>query len=95
MSTVFENAATPARDYSEVARQSLEADRCALIVVDIQQKLLPPIFQKEQLVRNAQLLIRAAGILKIPADCEHAICEGSGRNRSGDRFPASRNRGDR
>ncbi|MFY9792218.1 MAG: hydrolase [Candidatus Sulfotelmatobacter sp.] len=77
MSTVFENAA-PARDYSEVARQSLEADRCALIVVDIQQKLLPPIFQKEQLVRNSQLLIRAAGILKIPAIVSTQYAKGLG-----------------
>src|ERR1039458_9897476 len=36
-------------------------------VVDIQEKLLPPIWEKERLVRNAQLLIRLAGILKIPA----------------------------
>ena len=78
MSTVFENASTPARDYSEVARQPLEADRCALIVVDIQQKLLPPIFQKEQLVRNAQLLIRAAGILKIPAIVSTQYAKGLG-----------------
>jgi hypothetical protein len=28
--------------------------------------LLPPIFQKEQLVRNSQLLIRLAGTLKMP-----------------------------
>src|SRR5215469_11212027 len=54
-------------DYAELARRPLEADQCALIVIDIQQKLLPPIFQKEQLVRNAQLLIRAAGVLGIPA----------------------------
>ena len=54
-------------DYSELARHPLEADQCALIVIDIQQKLLQPIFQKEQLVRNARLLIRAAGILEIPA----------------------------
>jgi nicotinamidase-related amidase len=54
-------------DYPELARRPLDADQCVLIVIDIQQKLLPPIFQKEQLVRNAQLLIRAAGILKIPA----------------------------
>src|SRR5579863_4410607 len=54
-------------DHAEVARQTLEAERCALLVVDIQEKLLPPIFQKEQLVRNSQLLIRLAGILKIPA----------------------------
>ncbi len=78
MSTVFENISTPARDYSEVARQPLEADRCALIVVDIQQKLLPPIFQKEQLVRNAQLLIRAAGILKIPAIVSTQYAKGLG-----------------
>ena len=78
MSTVFENAATPARDYSEVARRSLEADRCALVVVDIQQKLLPPIFQKEQLVRNAKLLIRASGILKIPAIVSTQYAKGLG-----------------
>jgi nicotinamidase-related amidase len=54
-------------DYQEIARRPLEADQCALIVIDIQEKLLPPIFQKEQLVRNSQLLIRLAGILKIPA----------------------------
>jgi nicotinamidase-related amidase len=54
-------------DYLEMALRPLEAEQCALVVIDIQQKLLPPIFQKEQLVRNAQLLIRAAAILKVPA----------------------------
>src|SRR5215471_674982 len=54
-------------DYQEIARRPLEADQCALIVIDIQEKLLPPIFQKAQLVRNSQLLMRLAGILKIPA----------------------------
>ncbi|MGB8580793.1 MAG: hydrolase [Candidatus Sulfotelmatobacter sp.] len=78
MSTVFENISTPGRDYSEVARQPLEADRCALLVVDIQQKLLPPIFQKEQLVRNAKLLIRASGILKIPAIVSTQYAKGLG-----------------
>jgi nicotinamidase-related amidase len=78
MSTVFENISTPVREYSAVARQPLEADRCALIVVDIQQKLLPPIFQKEQLVRNAQLLIRASGILKIPALVSTQYAKGLG-----------------
>ena len=53
-------------DTVEIARRSLAAEQCALIVVDIQEKLLPPIFQKEQLVKNSQLLIRLAGILKIP-----------------------------
>jgi nicotinamidase-related amidase len=44
----------------------LQPESCALVVVDIQQKLLPPIFNKEQLVRNASLLIRLANILGIP-----------------------------
>lgn len=56
----------PATDYAEIARRPLEPEQCALVVIDIQEKLLPPIFQKEQLVRNTQLLIRLAGILKIP-----------------------------
>jgi len=56
---------TPA-DYAEVALRPLDPERAALIVIDIQEKLLPPIFQKEQLVRNSQLLIRLAGILKMP-----------------------------
>ena len=56
MATAIESA-RPTADYAEMARRPLEADQCALIVIDIQQKLLPPIFQKEQLVRNSQLLI--------------------------------------
>jgi nicotinamidase-related amidase len=66
MVTIIEHAAMIG-EYAEVARRPLEAEQCALVVIDIQEKLLPPIFQKEQLVRNAQLLIRAAEILKIPA----------------------------
>jgi len=57
----------PTSDYSDVARRPLQAEQCALVVVDIQEKLLPPIFNKEQLVRNTQLLIRLAGIVGIPA----------------------------
>ena len=58
---------SPETDYAEMARRPLEAEHCALIVVDMQEKLLPPIWEKERLVRNIQLLIRLAGILKIPA----------------------------
>jgi nicotinamidase-related amidase len=53
-------------DSTEVTRRPLEAEQCALIVVDIQQKLLPPIFNKETLVKNSQLLVRLAKILAIP-----------------------------
>jgi nicotinamidase-related amidase len=37
-----------------------------LIVVDIQEKLLPAIANKELLVKNAQLLIRLAGMIGLP-----------------------------
>ncbi len=57
---------TIAPDATEAARRPLQADHCALIVVDIQDKLLPPIFNKESMVRNSQLLIRLAKILSIP-----------------------------
>jgi nicotinamidase-related amidase len=76
MPTSFEKIA--AADYADVARRPLEAERCALLVVDIQEKLLPPIFQKEQLVRNAKLLIRAAGVLKIPAIVSTQYAKGLG-----------------
>ena len=78
MSTALENIFIPATDYADVARRSLESDRCALLVVDIQEKLLPPIFQKEQLVRNAKLLIRAGGVLKIPAIVSTQYAKGLG-----------------
>src|SRR5271165_1073420 len=53
-------------DSMEVARRPLETDQCALVVVDIQERLLPPIFNKETMVKNSQLLIRLAKILSIP-----------------------------
>jgi nicotinamidase-related amidase len=65
-------------DYAEIARRPLEAEQCALIVVDLQEKLLPPIWQKEQMIRNSQLLIRLAGILKIPAIVTTQYAKGLG-----------------
>jgi len=66
MATTLGSVTQLTSDITEIARRPLEADQCALLVIDIQEKLLPPIFQKEQMVKNAQLLIRLAGILKIP-----------------------------
>jgi nicotinamidase-related amidase len=65
MSTILGNVAIAA-DSSEVARRPLDVQQCALVVVDIQEKLLPPIFNKDQLVKNSQLLIRLARILELP-----------------------------
>jgi len=52
--------------YAEIVRRPLDAQRCLLLVIDIQEKLLPPIYEKERLVRNSQLLIRLAKILSMP-----------------------------
>jgi nicotinamidase-related amidase len=49
-----------------IARRSLEPAQCALVVIDIQEKLLPAVLEPGELVRNARLLIRLAGILDIP-----------------------------
>jgi nicotinamidase-related amidase len=77
MATSVEHA-TASADSTTLARLPLDPEQCVLVVIDIQQKLLPPIFQKDQLVRNAQLLIRAAGILKIPALVSTQYAKGLG-----------------
>ncbi len=64
--TMLGSITPEATDYAEIARRPLDPDHCALIVIDVQEKLLPPIFEKERVLRNSQLLIRLAGILKIP-----------------------------
>ncbi len=48
------------------SRRSLDAGQCALAVIDIQEKLLPAIVNREEVVRNSRVLIRLAGVLNIP-----------------------------
>jgi nicotinamidase-related amidase len=78
MVTTFENVSAVSTEYTEIVRSPIEGDQCALIVVDIQEKLLPPIFQKEQLVRNSKLLIRAAAVLKLPVVMSTQYAKGLG-----------------
>jgi nicotinamidase-related amidase len=78
MVTALGNITALTGDYSEIARCSLEAERCALVVIDIQEKLLPPIFQRAQLIKNSQLLIRLANILKLPALMSTQYAKGLG-----------------
>lgn len=52
--------------YSELARRPLRTDDCILAVIDIQEKLLSFIHEKERVVRNSQLLIRLADTLGLP-----------------------------
>jgi nicotinamidase-related amidase len=60
------------------ARRTFQPDECILLVVDIQEKLLPPIFNKEQLIRNSQLLIRLAGLLRLPVIATTQYAKGLG-----------------
>ena len=77
MTSSLGTAAFPT-DTADVARQLLQADQCALVVVDIQEKLLPPIFNKDELIKNSQLLIRLAKVLDIPLVVTTQYAQGLG-----------------
>jgi nicotinamidase-related amidase len=77
MAVALDRVSVPS-DYAEMARQLLNPDQCALVVVDVQEKLLAPIFQKDQLERNTKLLIRAARVLKIPSLISTQYAKGLG-----------------
>jgi len=64
--------------YAEIARRPLRVEDCTLAVIDIQERLLPSIFEKERLVRNAQLLIRLANILSLPVIVSTQYSKGLG-----------------
>jgi nicotinamidase-related amidase len=68
-----------APSYSESARQFLDPRQCALLVIDIQEKLLPPIYEKDRLLRNSQLLIRLAHIVSMPVIATTQYVKGLGQ----------------
>ena len=67
---------TPA--INEAARRPLRPEECTLAVIDIQEKLLPPIWEKERMVRNSQLLIRMAKEMKLPVLVSTQYAKGLG-----------------
>ena len=77
MSTV--GSVSIACDPCDAARRALQPDQTALVVIDIQEKLLPPIFNRESLVRNAQLLVRLAGVLDLPVLVTTQYAKGLGQ----------------
>jgi len=77
MTSSLGTAAFPT-DTADIARQPLQAEQCALLVVDVQEKLLPPIFNKDELVKNCQLLLRLANILDIPTIATTQYVKGLG-----------------
>jgi nicotinamidase-related amidase len=65
--------------YAEIARRPLQPEECALLVIDIQEKLLPPIYEKARVVQNSKLLIRLAKILSIPIIFSTQYAKGLGK----------------
>lgn len=60
------SAFSPRDSGDDVARQFLSRHKSFLVVVDIQDKLLIPIANKDSFLRNCRLLIQLAKILQIP-----------------------------
>lgn len=48
------------------AASLLDKDKTALVVIDLQEKLTPAIFERERVLKNALLLMRVASLLGIP-----------------------------
>jgi nicotinamidase-related amidase len=69
----------PSSSTAVTARQLLDPLECALVVIDIQEKLLPPIHENQRLVRNSQLLIRLAKILSLPVFVTTQYVKGLGQ----------------
>jgi nicotinamidase-related amidase len=50
----------------DAARGLLDPARAALVVIDLQEKLLPAVAERERVLRNGVLLLRLADILNLP-----------------------------
>jgi nicotinamidase-related amidase len=56
----------------------LTRTRAGLVVVDVQQRLLPAIFEKERVLQNVLRLIQGAAILKVPVFATEQYPKGLG-----------------
>ncbi len=57
----------------------LEPDRSGLFIIDIQEKLLKTMFNKDELIKNCEKLIKGCTILKIPVFLTEQNPEGLGK----------------
>jgi nicotinamidase-related amidase len=71
------------RNAMGAARERLDPAKAAVVVIDIQEKLLPPIHRGERLLRNARLLLRLASILQLPVMATTQYARGLGPTVSG------------
>lgn len=61
-----------------VHAERLELDRAQLLIVDIQEKLLPQIAEHEQVTAQAERMIRAAAALELPTTLSEQYPRGLG-----------------
>jgi len=59
--------------------QMLDPNTTALVVVDLQAKLMPAVEDAEQVLRNTQLLLRLAQVLELPTILTSQYPKGLGR----------------
>lgn len=57
----------------------LSADRSALLVIDIQERLLPAVQEPERVVARTRILLQAAAALKVPVFASEQYSKGIGR----------------
>lgn len=57
----------------------LSSERSVLIVVDVQQRLMPAVHGHERLIHNVGVLLQAAGHLGVPAMASEQYSKGLGR----------------
>ena len=49
-----------------IRKEPLAREQCGLLVVDIQERMMRVILEKEEVVKNSVLLLKAANALKLP-----------------------------
>ena len=62
----------------KIASHRIQRTQAGLVVVDIQERLLPAIFEKERVVQNAMRLIQGAAILNVPVFATEQYRKGLG-----------------
>ena len=61
------------------ALAQLRPERAALVVIDLQERLLPAIAGHERMLKNTLLLLELAQRLRIPVVLDHPVPSGPGR----------------
>ena len=56
----------------------LSSDKVVMVVVDVQERLIPHIWEKEKIIKNMQILIKGMEILNVPILLTEQYPEGLG-----------------